>query len=161
MRKIINKTGIWIMALFMVLLFRCGKDSEPRGSVTGTPVSPTGLDFNCISGQWKAIKAVWEDESDARDVTEYFICFQLTLEQGMAICCINGNETWRSVKEWKNRCTIFENIKDQNTMNFNIKHPWYGESGNELTIVIQKMEPGFSFLPEDMNTGVYLITLVR
>ena len=161
MKKMINNTGIWILALLTVLIFRCGKDPEPRVPVSGTPVSQTGLDFSSVSGQWTAIKAVWEDESDVRDVTEYFDCFQLTLEQGMAICCINGNETWRSVKEWDNRCTIFENIKDRNTMDFNIKQPGSGESGAELTIVIQKMEPGFSFLPESMNTGIYHITLAR
>lgn len=46
-------------------------------------------------------------------------------------------------------------------MDFNIKYSGSGETGDDLTVIIQKAEPGFSFLPEQVNTGIYLITLER
>lgn len=161
MRKMIKKTSIWTMALLLVLLFSCDQDPDPVRNYIGANDLTSGMDMNSISGQWTAIKAVWKDELNTMDVSKYFNCFQLTLEQGMAICCINGDETWRSVKEWDDQYTIFENIKDRNTMDFNIKRSGTGASGDDLVIIIQKAAPGFNFLPEKVNTGIYIITLIR
>lgn len=159
MKKIIKITSIWTMAL--LLLFSCDQDPEPVRNYIGANDLTSGMDMNAICGQWTAIRAVWKDELNTLDVSKYFTCFQLTLEQGMAICCINGNETWRSVKEWDDQYAIFENIRDRNTMYFNIKYTGTGASCDDLVIIIQKAEPGFSFLPEQVNTGMYLVTLER
>jgi len=159
MRKIIKSTGIWIMAFICMLLFNC-EDPEPfrKDSILDleTSIDPV----NIKKGHWTAIHAERKDYTDRTDLTEYFKDFQVTIDEGMALCCINGCETWRSVIAWENNCTIFEKIQDRNTMFFVISSVNIGPT-SYMMVIIQKGEPGFSFLPEKWNTGDYIVTFTR
>ncbi len=157
MRKIIILTGTCIAALVCVLLFNC---EDPEPPLHPPPPPPVKTNMNGIEGHWTAVYALRRDYTDRKDLTEYFKDFQVTIDEGMAICYINGSEAWRAIKAWENNCTVFMKFKDRNTMLFDIIIASNDGTSN-MTAIIRKEEPGFSFLPEKWNTGDYIVTFAR
>ncbi len=152
MRKIMIISGTWIMALMCVLVFSCNEDLERV---------PPIIDPNKVfDGEWNAVYVELNDVTGTKNLRDYFKDFKVKIINGVAICNINGYETWVAIKEWKDNCNIFENIYDRNTMLFDIKSASNGQN-NFMTVCIQKEEPGFSFLPEKWNTGKYNVTFKK
>jgi hypothetical protein len=160
MNKNFKTTGSWIMALISVLLFSCEPDPVPKGGGNDyheIQVDPGVSNIISLEGNWAAVSAVLADNEGTRDLSDYFNGFELTIVPDASLCGINGDVSWRAVKDWENYSTIFENFKDKNTMLFDIMSASAGESGS-MTVMIEKRYPGFSFIPEQWNTGNYLIT---
>jgi hypothetical protein len=118
------------------------------------------MDITLMEGQWTAVYAVKKGYSGRKDLTEYFKDFQVTIYHEMAVCCINGLDVWRAGREWENNGTVFENFRDRNTMSFTIISMNGGHQAL-MTVLIEKEDPGFSFLPEQWNTGEFILTLKR
>jgi hypothetical protein len=161
MRKIINHQ-VWIMILTGVLLFSCDRDPDPFTNGPGHRDEVTGLndsEIASIQGEWTVIHASLKKVKDSRVLSEYFKDFRVSISHEVSLCCINGCETWRAVREWKNYSNVFESLQDRNTMRFDILNVSRAESN--MTVIIQKEEPGFTFLPGKWKTGDFILILMR
>ena len=91
MKKLINLT--WILFFLSPLFLACTEGPEK-------PIISDEADLTQVEGNWIVTNAVYNQEDNFLDVTEFFIDFKMKINNDESQCCINGREFWTAVKEW-------------------------------------------------------------
>ena len=153
MKKLINLT--WILFFLSPLFLACTEDPEK-------PIISDEADLTQVEGNWIVTNAVYNQEDNFLDVTEFFIDFKMKINKDESLCCINGREIWTAEKEWVCNgdyfCNLFKIADTDYVIFFDIR----SIRGTDSKIMLANIfmgYPGLSFLPEDKNRGDYRIML--
>ena len=70
----------------------------------------------------------------------------------------DNDECWSTIRSWSYNTNVFENEETACTMQLTILDVTYGDVCT-MNVLVETEKPGFSFLPPQIRTGSYLITL--
>jgi len=109
-------------------------------------------------GYWVATSAILMDNDNSADVYAYFKNFKVNFGLVPSKCITDNDECWCTIRSWSDNTNVFENEETTQTMQFTILEVFYGEDCT-MDVLVETAIPGFTFIPPQICTGRYLITL--